>query len=90
MLYENGLTGKRKYTSIRNSCGNIKTGDKKKRKCQTIERSEIPKIVPTKILIKYVKGIDIGEVVDLQILATKLSVELALDVYRPLNPFYHD
>ena len=51
------------------------------------EISEIPKIVPSKTLMKYVKGIDIGEVVDLQILATKLSVELAPDVYRPLKPF---
>ena len=37
--------------------------------------------------MKYVKSIDNGEVVDLQTLATNLSVELAHGVYRPLKPF---
>ena len=87
ILYEGGLIGKRKYTSIRNSCDIIQTGDKRNRKNQIMEGCEIPKIVPFKTLIKYVNSIDIGEVVDLQTLATKLSVESALVVYRPLKPF---
>ena len=37
--------------------------------------------------MKYVKSIDIGEVVDLQTLATKFSVELAPGGYRPLKSF---
>ena len=33
------------------------------------------------------KSIDMGEVVNLQILASKLSVESVPGVYRPLKPF---
>ena len=87
VLYESGLISKRKYTSIRNSCDIIKTCNNKKRKWQIFEGCEIPKIVPYKTLMKYVKSIDMGEVVDLQILASKLSVESVPGVYRPLKPF---
>ena len=52
-----------------------------------MEGCEIPKIVPYKTLMKNVKSIDIGEVVDLQTLATKRSVESAPGVYRPLKSF---
>ncbi len=87
VLYEGGLLGKRKYTRVRNSCDIIETGDNKKRKCQIMEGCEIPKIIPYKTLMKYVKSIDIGQVVDLQTLATKLCIESVPGVYRPLRPF---
>ena len=74
VLYEGGLIGKRKYTSIRNSCDIIETGDNKKRKCQIMEGCEIPKIIPYKTLMNYVKSINIGHVVDLQTLTIKLSI----------------
>ena len=87
VLYEGGLIGKRKYTSIRNSCDIIETGDNKKRKCQIMEGCEIPKIIPYKTLMNYVKSINIGQVVDLQTLTIKLSIESVPGVYRPLKPF---
>ena len=87
VLYESGLISKRKYTSICNSCDIIKACNNKKRKCQIFEECEIPKIVPYKTLMKYVKSIDVGEVVDLQTLASKLSVESVPGVCRPFKPF---
>ena len=85
--YESGLISKRKYTSIHNSCDIIKTCNNKKRKWQIFEGCEIPKIVPHKTSMMYVKNIDMGEVVDLQILAPQLSVESVPGVYRALKPF---
>jgi hypothetical protein len=87
VLYEGGLVAKRKYTKIRNSSDIIQTGDKRNKKFQIMEGCEIPKIVPYKNLMKYVKSIDIGEVVELNTLASQLSVESAPGVYRPLKPF---
>ena len=87
VLYESGLISKRKYTSIRNSCDIIKTCNNKKRKCQIFEGCEIPKIVPYKTLMKYVKSIDMGEVVDLQTLVDLQTVESVPGVYRPLKQF---
>ena len=84
VLYEGGLIGKRKYTSIRNSCDVVQNGSKNK-KNQVFE-SEIPKILPYKTLMKYVNSIDIGEVLELQELSTKFFVEPVCGVYRPLKP----
>ena len=87
VLYECGLIGKRKYTSMRNSCDITKTCNNKKGKCEIFKGCEIPKIVPYKTLMKHVKSINIGEVVDLQTLAQKFSVESVPDVYRILQSF---
>lgn len=37
--------------------------------------------------MSYIRNIDVGEVVHLEILAGKLSTESVPGVYRPLNPF---
>jgi hypothetical protein len=86
VLYEGGLIGKRKYTSIRNSGDIIKSSESNK-KNEVFPKCMQPKIVPYKKLMKYVNSIDIGNVNDLQDLATLYSMEPVNGVYRPLRPF---
>lgn len=85
VLYEGGMIGKRKYTSIRNSSDIITNGGNKKK--EVVAGCVLPKITPYKTLMKYVNSIDIGEVTDLEELSRKFSVPTACGVYRPLKPF---
>ena len=90
VLYESGLLGKRKYTSIRNSSDvlNESGGEKRKnQKTEIIPGVEVPKILPYKNLMSFLKTIDVGELRDLQTLATELSTESVPGVYRPLRPY---
>ena len=90
VLYESGLLGKRKYTSIRNSSDVLNESGGKKRKNQKTEiipGVEVPKILPYKNLMSFLKTIDVGELRDLQTLATELSTESVPGVYRPLKPY---
>lgn len=89
VLYEGGLISKRKYTSIRNSSDVVKeTGKKKKnKKTELMKGCEVPKILPYKTLMSFVKDIEIGEVLSLEDLASKYSLESTSGVYRPLKPF---
>ena len=90
VLYEGGLVGKRKYTSVRNSSDvmNEPTGKKQKnQKAEILPGLEFPKILPYKALMAFLKTIDIGEVTDLETFATKLSIESVPGVYRPLKSF---
>ena len=48
---------------------------------------EVPKILPYKKLIFYLKTIDVGELRDLETLASELSTECVPGVYRPPKPF---
>lgn len=89
VLYEGGLISSRKYTKIRNSSDGVKN-DKKKRKAGATEfmkGCEIPKLSPYKSLMSYIRNIDIGEVTDLEVLASKFSLETVPGMYRPLKPF---
>ncbi len=89
VLYERGLIGKRKYTSIRNSSDVVTaTGNKKKnKKAEILPGCEIPKILPYKNVTKVIRSINIGEVIGLEKLATELSLTSVPGVYRPLKPF---
>ena len=90
VLYESGLLGKRKYTSIRNSSDvlNESGGEKKKnQKAEIIPGVEVPNILPYKNLMSFLKTIDVRELRDLQTLATELSTESVPGVYRPLKPY---
>lgn len=89
VLYEGGLINKRKYTSIRSSSDVVKeTGKKKKnQKTELMKGCEIPKILPYKTLMSFVKAIEIGEVLSLEDMASKYSLESTSGVYRPLKPF---
>jgi hypothetical protein len=89
VLYERGLIGKRKYTSIRNSSDVVTaTGNKKKnKKAEILPGCEIPKILPYKNVTKVIRSINIGEVIGLEKLATELSLTPVPGVYRPLKPF---
>ena len=89
VLYEGGPISKRKYTSIRNSSDVAKeTGKKKKnQKTEFMKGCEVPKILPYKTLMSFVRGIEIGEVLSLEDLASKHSLESTSGVYRPLKPF---
>lgn len=90
VLYENGLLGKRKYTSIRNSSdiSNVRDGKKRKSsKTLIMPGLKIPKILPYKSLMTFLRTIHIGEVQDLSTLAEKLSIEPVRGVYRPVEPF---
>ena len=90
VLYESRLLGKRKYTSIRNSSDVLNESGGKKRKNQKTEiipGVEVPKILPYKNLMSFLKTIDVGELRDLQTLATELSTESVPGVYRPLKPY---
>ena len=59
VLYERGLIGKRKYTSIRNSSDVITTGrnKRKNKKAEILQGCEIPKILPYKNVAKVIKSI---------------------------------
>ena len=90
VLYEGGMVSKRKYTNIRISSDVMKQSPEQSgtnKKSQFMQSCEIPKILPYKTLMSYIRNMDIGEVVPLQILAEKLSTESVPGVYRPLKPF---
>ena len=90
VLYEGGMVSKRKYTNIRNSGDVMKQSPDqsgKNKKSQFMQSCEIPKILPYKTLMSYIRNIDLGEVLPLEILAEKLSTESVPGVYRPLKPF---
>ena len=92
VLYENGLLGKRKYTSIRNSSdiSNVRDGKKRKNsKTLIMPGLKIPKIRPYKSLMTILRTTDIAEVQDLSTLAENLSIEPFLlklaDLYLELH-----
>ena len=90
VLYKGGMVSKRKYTNIRNSSDVMKQSPDqsgKNKKSQFMQSCEIPKILPYKTLMSYIRNIDLGEVLPLEILAEKLSTESVPGVYRPLKPF---
>ena len=89
VLYEKGLIGKRKYTSIWNSSDVITTSrnKRKNKKAKILQGYEIPKILPLKNVAKVIKSINIGEVNGLKKLATELSLTPVPCVYRPLKQF---
>ena len=90
VLYEGGMVSKRKYTNIQNSSDVMKQSPDqsgKNKKSQFMQSCEIPKILPYKTLMSYIRNIDIGEVVPLEILAEKLSTESVPSVC-PLNLFF--
>ena len=89
VLYEGGLISKRKYTSIRNSSDVVKQTDKKRKNMKTefLKGCEVPKILPYKTLMSFIRSIDIGELLSLDSLAAKFSVEAFPGMYRPLKPF---
>ena len=80
---------KRKYTSIRNSSDVVRESMKKRKNMKTefMTGCEVPKILPYKALMSFIRGIDIGEVLSLENLAAKFGVEAFSGVYRPLKPF---
>ena len=91
VLYEGGMVSKQKYTNcIRNSSDVMKQSPDqsgKNKKSQFMQSCEIPKILPYKALMSYIRNIDIGEVLPLEILAEKLSTESVPSVC-PLNLFF--
>ena len=90
VLYEGGMVSKRKYTNIRNSGDVMKQSPDqsgKNKKSQFMQSCEIPKILPYKTLMSYIRNINLGEVLPLEILAEKLSTESVPGVYRPHKPF---
>jgi len=89
VLYERGLISKRKYTSIRNSSDVVRETEKEKKNTKTefMTGSEVPKVLPYKTLMSFVRSIEIGEVLSLDDLASKYSLESTSGVYRPLKPF---
>ena len=87
---EGGMVSKRKYTNIRNSGDVMKQSPDqsgKNKKSQFMQSCEIPKILLYKTRMSYIRNIDLGEVLPLEILAEKLSTESVPGVYRPLKPF---
>ena len=73
VLYEGGLLGKRKYTSVGNSSDVLNEPAEKRQKNEKAEilpGVEVPKILPYKTLMAFLKTIDIGDVIDLETLAT--------------------
>ena len=90
VLYEVGLLGKRKYTSVRNTSDVLSEPNGKRRKNQKAELLpgvEVPKILSYKALTAFINTIDVGELIDLETLATALSIESVPGVFRPLKPF---
>ena len=77
VLYEGGLICKRKYTSIRNNSGVAKETGRRREKVKTksIAWCEIPKILPYKALMSFVRGINKAGVLSLESLAAKFSLE---------------
>ena len=91
VLYDGGLLGKRKYTSVRNSSDVLSEPHgkrrKKKQKAKLLPGVEVPKMLSYKALTTFIKTIDVGELIDLETLATTLSIKPVSGVYRPLKPF---
>ena len=89
VLYEGGLIRKRKYTSIRNSSDVVKETEKKRKNVKTefMTGCEVPKILPYKTLMTFVRGIEVGELLPLENLAATFNIEAFPGVYRPLQPF---
>ena len=94
VLYESGLLGKRKYTSIRNSSDVLNEsgrggggGKRKNQKAEILPGVQVSKLLPYKNLMSCLKTIDVGELRDLQTLATELSTECVPGVYRPLKSY---
>ena len=89
VLYERGLIGKRKCTSIRNTSDVITTSTNKRnsKKAEILQGCEIPKIMPYKNVAKVIKSINIGELNGLEKLATELSLTPVPGVYCPLKQF---
>ena len=83
VLYEGGLISKRKYTSIRNSSDVVKETGKKRKNVKTefMTGCEVPKILPYKTLMAFIRSIDIEN------LAAKYCVEAFPGVYGPLKSF---
>lgn len=77
VLYEGDLICKRKYTSIRNSSDVAKeTGRRRENvKTKSIAWCEIPKVLPYKALMNFVRGINKAGVLSLESLAAKFSLE---------------
>lgn len=88
-LYEGGLISSRKYTKIRNCGDGVKSSDTKEGAGATefLPGCTIPKLLPYKFLISYIRGIDIGEVLALETLAEKFSLDAVPGMFRPLEPF---
>ena len=78
VLYDEGLIASRKYTKIRNG-GNVgQKGVKSKKPAQLMDECPIPKYLPYKALMSFVRSIDIGEILDLEDLAKEfLRVSMA-------------
>ena len=89
VLYEGGLISKRKYTSIRNSSDVVKETGKKRKNVKTefMTGCEVPKILPYKTLMAFIRSIDIAEILSLENLAAKYCVEAFPGVYGPLKSF---
>ena len=83
VLYERGLIGKRKYTSICNSSDVTTTtrNKRKNKKPKILQGCEIPKIVPYKNVVKVTRSINIGNVNCLEKLATDLLLTPVPGVY---------
>ena len=82
VLYKGGMVSKWKHTNIRNSSDVMKPSPDqsgKNKKSQFMQSCEIPKILPYKTLMSYIRNIDIGEVVPLEILTVCTG---------PLNLFF--
>ena len=86
-----GLVSKRKYRGIRNSydidLADEPVAKKRKDKAEFFPGCNLSKILPYKRLTASLKTIDIEELVDLSIFASKLSVDSVPGVYRHLKPF---
>lgn len=74
VLYEGGLISKRKYTSIRNSSDVVKETGKKRKNVKTefMTGCEVPKILPYRTLMAFIRSIDIAEVLSLENLTATL------------------
>lgn len=80
---------KMKYTSIRNTSDVVKVSARKSKnnKTEFMKKCKVPKIVPYNSLASFIRNTDIGEIIDLEILAAKFNVEAFPVVYRPLKHF---
>ena len=90
MLYEGGLISKCKNTSVRNSSDIVKQADNKllrNLKTEIMQGCEILKIIPYKTLMTHIRNTEIGEALDLEIVAENFSTDAVPRVYRPLKPF---
>ena len=86
-LYKGGLLSKKEYTSKR-TAGDNSIRDSEEPSCdEFMTGCKVPKLLPYKKLMSVINGIDIGEVKDLQDLATLWSLPTVAGSYRPLKPF---